>query len=260
MTDLHFYVRTNLFTSPRRRLTLRENGAHGIQRSPPRQDCTHQHRSSNCYQRPLIPLVISRYALSVGLNRILRLPCTIPNLRLTDLALLQIAPFLTALLLRSIRTSPPKLPACCTGVKPVWKLRPPSPSLDIPPPRGFPADDSSSDTLALVLSTFPVFWFFGFLYYTDVGSAVGVIATVLLAKEGKHWLAAAVRKVMEWRVLTDLSYLNAGGNTLDFLPPNQHHLARIRLSLLHYARFPEREPASGRSKLPPIPSTHMGRG
>ncbi|KAG8846343.1 glucosyltransferase [Tulasnella sp. 330] len=147
------------------------------------------------------------YALSVGLNQILRLACTIPNLRFTNLIFLQITPLLIALLLRSTRASSPKLPPHCTGVKQVWKLRPPSPPVSPPPPPEFATDDSSSDTLALVLSTFPVFWFFGFLYYTDVGSAVGVIATIFLAREGKHWLAAAMGVVSTFFRQTNIIWL-----------------------------------------------------
>ncbi|OBZ79247.1 Dol-P-Glc:Glc(2)Man(9)GlcNAc(2)-PP-Dol alpha-1,2-glucosyltransferase [Grifola frondosa] len=43
---------------------------------------------------------------------------------------------------------------------------------------------------AIVLSCFPVAWFFGFLYYTEVPSLVSVVATVVYATQGRHWLAA----------------------------------------------------------------------
>lgn len=46
---------------------------------------------------------------------------------------------------------------------------------------------------AIVLSAFPIAWFFGFLYYTDVPSAVFVVWTVVAASHDNHWLAALVR-------------------------------------------------------------------
>jgi alpha-1,2-glucosyltransferase len=50
---------------------------------------------------------------------------------------------------------------------------------------------SSAD--AVVLASFPLAWFFGFLYYTDVPSLFFVLGTVSAAVEGNHWLAALVR-------------------------------------------------------------------
>lgn len=47
---------------------------------------------------------------------------------------------------------------------------------------------------ALVLSAFPLAYFFGFLYYTDVPSLLSVVGTIALAAAGKHWAAAAVRE------------------------------------------------------------------
>jgi alpha-1,2-glucosyltransferase len=45
---------------------------------------------------------------------------------------------------------------------------------------------------ATVLAAFPIAWFFGFLYYTDVPSLLFVIAAVDAAAEERHWLAALV--------------------------------------------------------------------
>jgi hypothetical protein len=45
---------------------------------------------------------------------------------------------------------------------------------------------------ALVLSTFPIAWFFGFLYYTEVPSLVSVLCTVVAATQNKQWLAGLV--------------------------------------------------------------------
>jgi len=43
---------------------------------------------------------------------------------------------------------------------------------------------------AVVLSAFPIAWFFGFLYYTDVPSLLFVVTTIVAATEDRHWLAA----------------------------------------------------------------------
>lgn len=45
---------------------------------------------------------------------------------------------------------------------------------------------------AIVLSAFPILWFFGFLYYTEVPSVLLVVWTVVAALQGDHWLAALV--------------------------------------------------------------------
>lgn len=46
---------------------------------------------------------------------------------------------------------------------------------------------------AIVLSAFPLAWFFGFFYYTEVPSLLFVVWTVVAASQGKHWLAGLVR-------------------------------------------------------------------
>jgi alpha-1,2-glucosyltransferase len=45
---------------------------------------------------------------------------------------------------------------------------------------------------AIVISNFPIAWFFGFLYYTDLPSLLFVIWTVVAASQGNHWLASSV--------------------------------------------------------------------
>jgi alpha-1,2-glucosyltransferase len=45
---------------------------------------------------------------------------------------------------------------------------------------------------ATVLTTFPIAWFFGFLYYTDVPSLLFVVLTTVFAMQERHWLAAMV--------------------------------------------------------------------
>jgi hypothetical protein len=46
---------------------------------------------------------------------------------------------------------------------------------------------------AVVLASFPIAWFFGFLYYTELPGLVGVTATIAAAAQGKHWVAGLVR-------------------------------------------------------------------
>ncbi|TBU34908.1 glucosyltransferase [Dichomitus squalens] len=45
---------------------------------------------------------------------------------------------------------------------------------------------------AVILASFPLAWFYGFLYYTEVPSLVSVVSSVVLALQGKHWLAASL--------------------------------------------------------------------
>jgi alpha-1,2-glucosyltransferase len=55
--------------------------------------------------------------------------------------------------------------------------------------------DVSSFTLlvnALVMSLFPVSFFFNFLYYTDVGSTLFVFSVYLAALKRHHWLGGLV--------------------------------------------------------------------
>lgn len=52
-------------------------------------------------------------------------------------------------------------------------------------------------TEAFVLSTFPIAWFYGFLYYTEVPSLVSVLLTVVLATQHRHLSAAAVRVIAQ---------------------------------------------------------------
>ena len=46
---------------------------------------------------------------------------------------------------------------------------------------------------ALILSLFPVGWFFNFLYYTDSGSTFFVLWSYLLSTEKKYWMSAMVK-------------------------------------------------------------------
>ncbi|OJT13072.1 Dol-P-Glc:Glc(2)Man(9)GlcNAc(2)-PP-Dol alpha-1,2-glucosyltransferase [Trametes pubescens] len=102
------------------------------------------------------------YVVSLILKKIFMLKCNLSMLRLTPLlALLALPIVLTPLVAYHKRERPP--PSLAT------------PLLE-----------------AVILASFPVGWFFGFLYYTEVPSLVAVISTVVLALEGKHWLAASI--------------------------------------------------------------------
>ncbi|EMD41574.1 glycosyltransferase family 59 protein [Gelatoporia subvermispora B] len=100
------------------------------------------------------------YVLSLVLKRVFMLKCNLAMLRLTPLLALLVLPLvLTRLLCYHKRERPP-------------------PSLFTP-------------TLeAVVLAAFPIAWFFGFLYYTEVPSLVFVFGTIVSATQGNHWIAA----------------------------------------------------------------------
>lgn len=103
------------------------------------------------------------YVLSLILKRIFMLKCNLAMLRLTPLFTLLALPIaITRLLCYHKRERPPT-------------------SLFIP------------TSEAVVLSAFPIAWFFGFLYYTEVPSLIFVVLTTVAATQEKHWLAALVR-------------------------------------------------------------------
>jgi alpha-1,2-glucosyltransferase len=117
-------------------------------------------------QAPFVPhdnsiIPFRRYLLSVFLHRVFMFKCNLALLRLTTtLTLFALPPVLTRLLAFHQRRRPPPTLA---------------PSIE-----------------ALVLSTFPIAWFFGFLYYTEVPSLVSVLCTVVAATQNRHWLAGLV--------------------------------------------------------------------
>lgn len=108
------------------------------------------------------------YMLSIVLKRIFMLKCNLSMLRLTPLLTLLTLPIaLTRLLCYHKRERPPT-------------------SLSAPTPE------------AIILSAFPIAWFFGFLYYTEVPSLLLVVLTVVAAAQGRHWLAALVRHLLRY--------------------------------------------------------------
>jgi alpha-1,2-glucosyltransferase len=100
--------------------------------------------------------------MSLFLKQVFLFKCNIPMLRLTTLLTLLALPIaLTRLLCYYKRERPP------TSIM--------SPSFE-----------------AIVLSSFPIAWFFGFLYYTDVPSLLFVVGTIITAMNDRHRLAALV--------------------------------------------------------------------
>ncbi|KAJ7693638.1 glucosyltransferase [Mycena rosella] len=100
------------------------------------------------------------YILSLLLKQAFMLKCNVPMLRLTTmLPLLALPLVLTRLMCFHQRERPPSQIL--------------APTVD-----------------AVVLSAFPIVWFFGFLYYTEVPSVLFVVGTVVAAMQNKHWFAA----------------------------------------------------------------------
>ncbi|KAI0262646.1 alpha-2-glucosyltransferase Alg10 [Russula aff. rugulosa BPL654] len=112
------------------------------------------------YWDPKITTPPGLYILTILLKNIFVFKCRLATLRLAPLLTLLLLPLATTRLLRyHQRICPP--PSLL------------SPTLD-----------------AVVLSTFPIAWFFGFLYYTDVPSLLSVIITIVAASQGRHWTAS----------------------------------------------------------------------
>ena len=86
---------------------------------------------------------------------------------------------------------------------------------------------------AVILASFPIAWFFGFLYYTEVPSLVSVVSTVVFASQGRHWLAALVRVDLpvatERRDSRSTSMAVRPGQL--HIPSEQHHLGGLRIWL-----------------------------
>lgn len=112
------------------------------------------------YWDPKLTTPPGLYVLSVILKKIFLFKCTIPILRMNNLLLNLLLPPLISYCLAHYRSD-----------------RPPRSLIE-------PTIES------IVISAFPIAWFFSFLYYTELGSLVFVLATILAAGRGAHWLAA----------------------------------------------------------------------
>ncbi len=100
--------------------------------------------------------------MSLLLKRLFLLKCNIPMLRLTTLLFLLVLPVaLTRLVSYHKRERPP-------------------------------TSTMTPTSEAVVLAAFPIAWFFGFLYYTDVPSLLFVVLTIIAATEDRHWRAVMV--------------------------------------------------------------------
>ena len=138
--------------------------------------------------------------MSVFLSKIFVFKCNLAILRLTPLlALLSLPLILTRLLCYLRREHPPQ------------ELL--SPTID-----------------ALALSLFPIAWFFGFLYYTDVPSLAFVLATVAASLQDQHILAAAV----SYNPLVLLPLLSRFASRIArphqlYFQANQYYLGLVRL-------------------------------
>ncbi|KAI0706067.1 glucosyltransferase [Cytidiella melzeri] len=118
--------------------------------------CEHKYT----YWDPKITTPPGLYILSLILRRVFMLKCNLAMLRLTPmLALLSLPIAITRLVCYHKRERAPA-------------------SLLVPSPE------------AVVISAFPIAWFFGFLYYTEVPSLGLVVLTVVAATQDKHWIAA----------------------------------------------------------------------
>lgn len=100
------------------------------------------------------------YLMSVLFSKLFLFKCNLSVLRLTPLLCLLSLPLVLTRLLSLIR-----------------RVRPPNELLS-------PTIDS------IALSLFPIGWFYGFLYYTDVPSLVFVLLTVIMALENRHGMAS----------------------------------------------------------------------
>ncbi|KAG8947991.1 glucosyltransferase [Tulasnella sp. 419] len=102
------------------------------------------------------------YVLSVIMKRIIMARCTIPTLRFTNIVLLLFLPIPISHLLAHVRR--------------------------VNPPRSLLAPTMES----LVIASFPIVWFFAFLYYTELGSLLFVVSTIWAARKRSHLLAAVL--------------------------------------------------------------------
>lgn len=57
-------------------------------------------------------------------------------------------------------------------------------------------DDKKATTYAVILSLYPLHWFFTFLYYTDVASLTAVLAMYLACLKKNYWSSALVKSFL----------------------------------------------------------------
>ncbi|KZS96161.1 glucosyltransferase [Sistotremastrum niveocremeum HHB9708] len=117
------------------------------------------------------------YLLSLVLQKLFMLRCTLPMLRLT--------PLLSLLC----------LPLALNKLLSLHQRQPNHNNLLSPSPE------------SIIVASFPISWFFGFLYYTEVPSLVSVLTTVVCAWNGDHGLAALVGFISCWFRQTNIIWV-----------------------------------------------------
>ncbi len=105
---------------------------------------------------------------------------------------------------------------------------------------------------AYAIVSLPILWFFGFLFYTDVGSLFAVLMCYWLAQRGWLYPSALVRAPLrsQLKQIADSSASLTGWTLLAALPSNEHHLGRLHH--VHHAtarvepsEFPRRQVCVG---------------
>ena len=164
------------------------------------------------YWDPAITTPPGLYLLTAIPLMTLHVPCWTPLLRLTNLIFsATVIPALLSSLLESHHHPARR--------KPVWShvVRP------------------SSE--ALVISSFPLIFFFSNLYYTDVASLAGVFSCLALAKNGRHWSAALVSHLLSVLVCGWLTTNQIGSWSMTVRQTNVIWVAfAMAVSLLDLAR------------------------
>ncbi|KAL0578479.1 glucosyltransferase [Marasmius crinis-equi] len=167
------------------------------------------------YWDPKITTPPGLYIMSLILKKIFMFKCNLQMLRLTTmLSLLALPIALTRLISFHQRVRPPS-------------------SLLSPTPE------------AIILSFFPVGWFFGFLYYTEVPSLVLVVLTVVAASEDRHWLASLFGLMSCTFRQTNIIWV-------------LYAFAASQLTYLRWRRAPSGSPAPSKLHDPPALSASPG--
>jgi len=169
----------------KRKRTAKDVGPTGIQRSLLHLDCTRsffvisesQDNNIKNFRRYIPSAIAQRTFPSWDF-------CSTTSLRTTNAALLFALPFLIFRILTHFRTAPypPRVPN--GGIKVRFLV---------------PEDGLMIE--AVVIACFPLAYFSGFLYYTDLASVCAVLACYDLSLQGRHYLAGFV-SLLEFRGLS----------------------------------------------------------
>jgi len=83
---------------------------------------------------------------------------------------------------------------------------------------------------AIILSAFPIAWFYGFLYYTEVPSVLFVLLTVVASSLQNHWLAALVC-FTNFSVHASLTGQSIAGSRKLYFQADEHNLGAVCVRL-----------------------------